>query len=86
MAKLVSRPAILAFALGIGVALGGQALVTGAVANQPFMETALEQLRAARASLEQAIPNKGGHRDAAIRLVDDAIVQVREGIAFAATR
>ena len=32
-----------------------------------------------------AVPNKGGHRERAIELVDRAIVQVREGIAVAAT-
>ena len=36
-----------------------------------------------RAELEAAVPNKGGHRERAIELVDRAIVQVREGIAFA---
>ncbi|MBA4788459.1 MAG: hypothetical protein H2042_02065 [Rhizobiales bacterium] len=82
----VSRKTLLAFALGVGVTLGGNALVTGAFANQPYMDAALEQLRAARASLQAAEPNKGGHREAAIGLVDQAIEQVRAGIAFAAGR
>ncbi|TCT04657.1 hypothetical protein [Aquabacter spiritensis] len=73
----------IAFGLGVGVAIGGQALVTRAVAGQPFMDAALEQLRGARASLVQAEPNKGGHRDAAIGLIDQAIEQVKMGIAFA---
>lgn len=47
---------------------------------QPHMRAALEHLRAARAELDQAEHNKGGHRVKAIKLVDDAIGQVREGI------
>lgn len=84
MAQFVSRGAVLGFVLGMGVALAGGAVVTSAVAYQGNMEAALEQLRGARASLEQATPNKGGHREAAISLIDQAIVQVKEGIAFAA--
>lgn len=84
MTKILSRGAVLGFALGMGVALAGGAVVTSAVAYQGDMEAALEQLRGARASLERAVPNKGGHREAAIGLVDQAIVQVKEGIAFAA--
>ena len=49
------------------------------------MDAALALLQNARAELEAAVPNKGGHRERAIELVDRAIVQVREGIAFAAT-
>ena len=45
---------------------------------------ALWLLDNARAELEAAVPNKGGHREGAIELVDKAIVQVRKGIAFAA--
>ena len=61
--------------LGIGYAVGAQ----------PRMDAALALLQNARAELEAALPNKGGHRERAIELVDRAIVQVREGIAFAAT-
>ena len=49
-------------------------------AREPHMAAALEHLRAARAELEQARPNKGGHRERAIKLVDDAIHQVQEGV------
>ena len=72
-----------AFVLGLGVALGGQMVVTKASANQPWMQQGLDQLRAARASIRSAEPNKGGHREAAIGLIDQAIEQVRAGIAFA---
>ena len=65
----------MASCLGIGYALGAQ----------PHMDAALGLLQNARAELQAAEPNKGGHREAAIALVDQAIGQVRAGIAFGAT-
>jgi hypothetical protein len=65
---------LVASGLGVGYALGAQ----------PRMEAALALLQNARGELEAAVPNKGGHRERAIELVDRAIGQVREGIAFAA--
>lgn len=82
--RLSRRTLALAFVLGIACTIGANALVSSARANQPFMDAALASLRAARANLIQAEPNKGGHRDRAIDLVDRAINQVEEGIAFAA--
>lgn len=85
MPWIMDRRIIAAFVLGVACAWGGQALLASrAMANQPFMEAALASLRAARANLVQATPNKGGHRDRAIDLVDRAITQTEEGIAFAA--
>ena len=54
-----------------------------AYAAQPHMVNALEMLRSARAELQHANPNKGGHRERAIEAVDRAINETREGIAFA---
>lgn len=64
----------MASCLGIGYALGAQ----------PHMDAALGLLQNARGELQAAEPNKGGHRERAIALVDQAIAQVREGIAFGA--
>jgi hypothetical protein len=80
MSRFVSKQKLLVgvlviSSLGIGYALGAQ----------PRMDAALALLQNARTELEAAVPNKGGHRERAIELVDRAIVQVREGIAFAAT-
>jgi hypothetical protein len=61
--------------LGIGYALGAQ----------PHMDAALALLQNARVELAAAEPNKGGHRERGLALIDQAIGQVREGIAFAAT-
>lgn len=53
-----------------------------ASADQPRMQAALEHLRLAHAELEKADHDKGGHRDAAIRLTSDAIAEVERGIKF----
>lgn len=64
---------VLAVALGAGYA----------VAAQPHMNNALSDLRAARHQLQEAVPDKGGHREAALRLIDQAIAQVNDGVHFA---
>jgi hypothetical protein len=78
MSRFVSRQKLLlgvaiVSSLGIGYALGAQ----------PHMDAALALLQNARGELNQAEPNKGGHREKAIALVDEAIGEVRAGIAFA---
>jgi hypothetical protein len=70
--KLLVGVAIVS-SLGIGYALGAQ----------PHMDAALALLQNTRAELNQAEPNKGGHRERAIALVDQAIGEVKAGIAFA---
>jgi hypothetical protein len=67
--------AVVATSLGIGYAVGAQ----------PHMEASLALLQNARSELAAATPNKGGHRETALGLIDQAITQVRQGIAFAAT-
>jgi hypothetical protein len=51
-------------------------------ADEPHMRAALEHLREAREQLEKAVPNKGGHKEKAIELIDRAMGQVKEGIEF----
>ena len=67
------------------IGLGG--LVAGLAKSepQPHMRNALQQLRSARASLERANIDKGGHRVRAIEHVDSAIREVEAGIAYANT-
>jgi len=68
--------------LGVVVAIGAACFAVGvSFAAQPHMENALAALQTARNELQVAEANKGGHRVNAIRLVDDAIGQVRAGIA-----
>jgi len=59
------------------------AVLASGCAGQPHMQAALDHLKAARAELQAAEPNKGGHREKAIELTEGAIVQTEEGIKFA---
>jgi hypothetical protein len=67
------------------VALAVIALIQTARADQGNMRRALDALRDARYELSQASRDKGGHRAEAVGLIDQAIAQVKEGIAFAET-
>jgi hypothetical protein len=69
-------------ALLVTLAIGAGFYAGRASADQPHMQAALEHLRQARSSLEKADADKGGHRAAAIRLVNDAIRQVEDGMKF----
>ncbi|HWX60193.1 hypothetical protein [Bradyrhizobium sp.] len=71
--KLVLGAGIAA-SMGIGYAIGAQ----------PHMTETVALLQSARAELAQATPNKGGHRERALGLIDQATSEVRAGIAFAA--
>lgn len=51
--------------------------------DQPHMTRALDHLKDARNNLEQATPDKGGFRAKAISLVNQAIEEVKLGIAAA---
>ena len=58
-------------------------LATAAKAEkQPHMRAALGSLQSARAQLQTATPDKGGHRIKALDLVNAAIAEVERGIAF----
>jgi hypothetical protein len=50
--------------------------------GQPHMQEALDSLRAARRQLLAATPDKGGHRQRAVRLVNQAIAEVERGVRF----
>ena len=54
-----------------------------AIGDQPHMNNALSSLQAARNQLVEASPNKGGHRERAIALIDQAIDEVNRGINYA---
>jgi hypothetical protein len=43
------------------------------------MSAAMGHLEQARAELEKAAPNKGGYRENALRLIDQAMQQVKDG-------
>ena len=67
---------LLIFGYLAGCATGG---------GQPHMQAAMDNLRTARDELNAAESNKGGHRERAITLINDAMDQVQRGIDFART-
>jgi hypothetical protein len=72
-AKKIVLGAVIAASMGIGYAIGAQ----------PHMAETITLLQSARAELAAATPNKGGHRERALGLIDQAIGEVRAGMAFA---
>jgi hypothetical protein len=71
------RGVLLGAAIAAGVGIGY------AIGAQPHMNESIALLQSARGELQAATPNKGGHRERAIGLIDQAIGEVRAGIAFA---
>lgn len=69
---------VLLGALGLiaGLAIGAWA------EKQPHMRAAVMHLQNAKVQLAQAEHDKGGHRGAALNLVNQAINKVKQGIAF----
>jgi hypothetical protein len=53
--------------------------------QQPHMRAALDALRTAKRHLDLATPDKGGHRAKALDLVNSAITETQDGIAYDAT-
>ena len=78
----LNRKAVL-IAGGFSAALSIGFFAGQALAYQSHMHAALDSLRTARAELQAADADKGGHRVKAIGLVDSAIDEVKEGIDFA---
>ncbi len=73
--KLISA-FVLTATLLVGIFVGQ------AIADQPHMQAALDHLRAAKAELQAAEADKGGHRVKAIALTSDAIAEVERGINY----
>ena len=74
----------LARRLLLGTAIAASMGIGYAIGAQPHMTASLGLLQSARGELAAATPNKGGHRARALGLIDQAIAEVRDGIAFAA--
>jgi hypothetical protein len=47
--------------------------------KEPHMSAAFGHLEQAKAELEKAAPNKGGHRERAMQFVDQAMQEIRQG-------
>ena len=73
--KTVTGSWLFIFGLLIGAATTGAAW-----AYQGHMHGALIALNRAETQLQSALPDKAGHRDAAIRLVQQAIGETQAGI------
>jgi hypothetical protein len=58
----------------------GEAFNTTTLPDQPHMQAALDNLRAAKSNLERATSDKGGYRKKAIDEVNDAIDETKKGI------
>jgi len=65
------------------ISAAGLAFAAGTYAAQPHMDNALAALQTAKSELQAAEANKGGHRVNAMRLIDQAMAEVRAGIAAA---
>lgn len=61
------------------LALAGRAK---AAPQQPHMQAALDSLRTAQRELKDADRDKGGHRERAVRLVQQAISEVEKGMRY----
>jgi hypothetical protein len=69
----------------LGAVIAGSVGVGYAIGAQPHMSETITLLQSARAELAKATPNKGGHRERALGLIDQAIGEVQAGFNFAAT-
>ena len=76
MRRSIIRALFLTLILAVGFIAGQLS------AAQPQMQAALTNLRQARTNLNRASADKGGHRERALSLVNDAIDQVEKGIAY----
>lgn len=70
-----------AVATVLGIALAGYAASAAAQVDQPHMQKALADLQHARTELDAAAHDKEGHRGRAVQYVDQAMGEVRAGIA-----
>ena len=77
MTTFSTRPLLLGAAITVSMGIGY------AIGAQPHMNESIALLQSARGELAAATPNKGGHRERALGLIDQAIAEVRAGIAFA---
>jgi hypothetical protein len=80
--RLTAACSTLVVLAGLGLYSAVHAQNAGMARQEPHMSAALGHLEQAKAELEKATPNKGGHRERAMQLVDQAIQQVQAGEAY----
>jgi hypothetical protein len=81
--ELMKLPVKTLAAAGALMVISAGAGFSVAQVYQPHMQNALGYLQSARTELAVALPDKGGHRVAALSLVNQAISQVHQGINYA---
>lgn len=62
--------------------MGSLTIISAAAPDQPNMTAARNNLNKAEKSLRKATEDKGGHRQRAINLVNQAVAEVNRGIAY----
>jgi hypothetical protein len=81
--RIITLASTLAVLIGLSVySLGRPAQTHEMAVQEPHMSAALGHLEQAKSELERSSANKGGHREKAIQLVDQAMQQVRQGEAY----
>jgi len=78
------KPVAIISTLGLLLSLACHTTVVARVsAGQPHMETARQYIESAKAELQAAEANKGGHRETAIGLCDQTVQEINAGIEYA---
>ena len=80
--KTISNILVSAVLMGLLTVPATVSTTTPAVEDQPHMQQALDALKQAERHLQQAIPDKGGHRSDAIKACQKAIKDTEEGIKY----
>jgi hypothetical protein len=81
--KIMAACSVAIVLIGLSLySLGGHAQSEQMARHEPHMSAAYGHLQQARAELDKASPNKGGHREKAIQLVDQAMQEVQAGEAY----
>jgi len=79
-ARIIAICSTLTLLIGLSVYSAGNPPQTRQMARrEPHMSAALGHLQQARNELDKATATKGGHRENAMRLVDQAIAEVQQG-------
>ena len=86
MPELILARRNLLAGMGVALAAGPAATLAAspAMGNQGNMDAAMRALENALAALRRATPNKGGHKERAVGLIEQAMAEVQAGIAYAA--
>lgn len=82
MSEITRRSAARFMVAGAAALPAAGLLAQSAAAFEPNMERAMRALENAHAALQAAVPNKGGHRERAIAFVEQALNEVRAGMAY----